>query len=53
MRFGIGSIALQESVLYAHAPLCSCSPPPGRCKIDGHVRVDVFYAQARPRTAGR
>ena len=47
--FGIGSIKLQESVLYAHAGLfmlaAACT-----LQVGGHVRVDVFYAQARPRT---
>src|ERR1700689_1005726 len=46
--FGIGSIRLQESVLYAHAALFMLAAA-WTLQIDGHVRVDVFYAQARPR----
>jgi TRAP-type mannitol/chloroaromatic compound transport system permease small subunit len=50
MRYalGIGSIRLQESVLYAHAALFMLAAA-WTLQIDGHVRVDVFYAQARPR----
>src|SRR6202161_4619425 len=47
--FGIGSIRLQESVLYAHAALFMLAAA-WTLQIDGHVRVDVFYAQAKPRT---
>jgi TRAP-type mannitol/chloroaromatic compound transport system permease small subunit len=46
---GIGSIRLQESVLYAHAALFMLAAA-WTLQIDGHVRVDIFYAQARPRT---
>jgi TRAP-type mannitol/chloroaromatic compound transport system permease small subunit len=51
MRYalGLGSIRLQESVLYAHAGLFMLAAA-WTLQIDGHVRVDVFYAQARPRT---
>ncbi len=51
MRYllGIGSIRLQESVLYAHAGLFMLAAA-WTLRIDGHVRVDVFYAQAAPRT---
>jgi TRAP-type mannitol/chloroaromatic compound transport system permease small subunit len=51
MRYllGIGSIRLQESVLYAHAALFLLAAA-WTLRIDGHVRVDVFYAQAAPRT---
>jgi TRAP-type mannitol/chloroaromatic compound transport system permease small subunit len=51
MRYllGIGSIRLQESVLYAHAALFMLAAA-WTLRIDGHVRVDVFYAQAAPRT---
>jgi TRAP-type mannitol/chloroaromatic compound transport system permease small subunit len=50
MRYalGIGSIKLQESVLYAHAGLFMLAAA-WTLQIGGHVRVDVFYAQARPR----
>jgi TRAP-type mannitol/chloroaromatic compound transport system permease small subunit len=51
MRYalGIGSIRLQESVLYAHAALFMLAAA-WTLAVDGHVRVDVFYAQAKPRT---
>src|SRR5579862_5317988 len=50
MRYllGLGSIRLQESVLYAHAALFMLAAA-WTLRIDGHVRVDVFYAQASPR----
>jgi TRAP-type mannitol/chloroaromatic compound transport system permease small subunit len=47
--FGIGSIRLQESVLYAHAALFMLAAA-WTLQIQGHVRVDIFYAQASPRT---
>ena len=46
--FSIGSIKLQESVLYAHAGLFTLAAA-WTLQVDGHVRVDIFYAQARPR----
>src|SRR5579864_2500582 len=51
MRYalGVGSIKLQESVLYAHAGLFMLAAA-WTLQVDGHVRVDIFYAQARPRT---
>ncbi len=51
MRYalGMGSIRLQESVLYAHAGLFMLAAA-WTLQIDGHVRVDIFYAQAKPRT---
>ena len=51
MRYalGLGSIRLQESVLYAHAALFLLAAA-WTLQVDGHVRVDVFYAQAGPRT---
>jgi len=51
MRYalGIGSIKLQESVLYAHAGLFMLAAA-WTLQVDGHVRVDIFYAQARPQT---
>jgi len=51
MRYalGIGSIRVQESVLYAHAALFMLAAA-WLLAVDGHVRVDVFYAQAKPRT---
>jgi TRAP-type mannitol/chloroaromatic compound transport system permease small subunit len=45
---GIGSIKLQESALYAHAGLFMLAAA-WTLQIGGHVRVDVFYASARPR----
>ena len=50
MRYalGIGSIRLQESVLYAHAALFMLAAA-WTLQVDGHVRVDIFYAQASPR----
>src|ERR1700728_480347 len=47
--FGVGSIRLQESVLYAHAALFMLAAA-WTLQTDGHVRVDIFYAQANPRT---
>jgi TRAP-type mannitol/chloroaromatic compound transport system permease small subunit len=47
--FGIGSIRLQESVMYAHAALFMLAAA-WVLQSDGHVRVDIFYAEARPRT---
>jgi TRAP-type mannitol/chloroaromatic compound transport system permease small subunit len=47
--FGVGSIALQEAVLYAQAALFLLGAA-WTLQIGGHVRIDVFYAQAQPRT---
>src|SRR6476660_4753112 len=51
MRYvlGLGSIWLQESILYAHAALFLLAAA-WTLKEGGHVRVDVFYADASPRT---
>jgi TRAP-type mannitol/chloroaromatic compound transport system permease small subunit len=51
MRYalGLGSIRVQESVLYAHAALFMLAAA-WTFQVDGHVRVDIFYAQAKPRT---
>jgi TRAP-type mannitol/chloroaromatic compound transport system permease small subunit len=51
MRYvlGLGSIWLQESILYAHAALFLLAAA-WTLKEGGHVRVDVFYASATPRT---
>jgi TRAP-type mannitol/chloroaromatic compound transport system permease small subunit len=46
--FGVGSIKLQESVLYAHAGLFMLAAA-WTLQVGGHVRVDVFYAPAGPR----
>jgi TRAP-type mannitol/chloroaromatic compound transport system permease small subunit len=45
--FGIGSIAAQEAVVWAHGALFLLASPYAFA-VDGHVRVDVFY-----RAAGR
>lgn len=45
---GLGSIWLQESILYAHTALFLLAAA-WTLKEGGHVRVDVFYAHASPR----
>src|SRR3954470_22918549 len=45
---GLGSIWLQESILYAHEALFLVAAA-WTLKESGHVRVDVFYADASPR----
>ena len=47
--FGFGSIWLSETVIYAHAALFLFAAA-WTLKAGGHVRVDVFYAYASPRT---
>jgi len=51
MRYvlGLGSIWLQESILYAHSALFLLAAA-WTLRDGGHVRVDVFYADAAPRT---
>src|SRR5215470_101317 len=51
MRYvlGVGSIWLQESVIYAHAALFMLAAA-WTLAADAHVRVDIFYADAAPRT---
>jgi len=46
--FGIGSIWLSESVIYAHAALFMLAAA-WTLQVGGHVRVDVFYAGAEQR----
>jgi TRAP-type mannitol/chloroaromatic compound transport system permease small subunit len=46
--FGIGSIWLSESVIYAHAATFMLAAA-WTLQANGHVRVDVFYADASPR----
>ncbi len=46
---GFGSIWLQESILYAHAAVFLLAAA-WTLKVGGHVRIDVFQAQASPRT---
>jgi TRAP-type mannitol/chloroaromatic compound transport system permease small subunit len=46
--FGLGSIWATESVIYAHATLFMLAAA-WTLRAGGHVRVDVFYAEATPR----
>jgi TRAP-type mannitol/chloroaromatic compound transport system permease small subunit len=46
--FGIGSIWLSESIIYAHATLFMLAAA-WTLSEGGHVRVDIFYADAGPR----
>ncbi|MGH6948539.1 MAG: TRAP transporter small permease subunit [Kiloniellales bacterium] len=47
--FGVGSIAMQESIVYMHGVLFMVGA--GYTLLhDGHVRVDIFYREAHPRT---
>jgi TRAP-type mannitol/chloroaromatic compound transport system permease small subunit len=46
--FGIGSIWLQESIVYSQAAMFLLAAA-WTLKNDGHVRVDIFYASAGPR----
>jgi TRAP-type mannitol/chloroaromatic compound transport system permease small subunit len=50
MRYvlGVGSVWMQESILYAHAALFMLAAA-WTLAVDGHVRVDIFYADASPR----
>lgn len=46
--FGIGSIFMQESIIYLHAIVFMVGA--GYTLLhNGHVRVDIFYREARPR----
>ncbi len=45
---GIGSVWLHESVFYAHAALFMLAAA-WTLAENGHVRVDIFYADATPR----
>jgi TRAP-type mannitol/chloroaromatic compound transport system permease small subunit len=51
MRYvvGVGSLWVQESVIYAHAALLMLAVA-WTLREGGHVRVDIFYADASPRT---
>ena len=46
--FGIGSIWITESVTYGHAALFLLASA-WTLRSGGHVRVDIFYADASPR----
>ncbi len=50
MRYalGLGSIWLQESIIYGHAALFMLAAA-WTLRVDRHVRVDIFYAEASPR----
>jgi len=50
--FGLGSIWLTETVIYAHATLFMLAAA-WTLSAGGHVRVDVFYAEASPRTRAK
>lgn len=50
--FGVGSIWLTESVIYGHATLFLLAAA-WTLRAGGHVRVDVFYADASPRTQAK
>jgi TRAP-type mannitol/chloroaromatic compound transport system permease small subunit len=47
--FGVGSIWLAEAVIYGHATLLLLAAA-WTLRTGGHVRVDIFYADASPRT---
>jgi TRAP-type mannitol/chloroaromatic compound transport system permease small subunit len=47
--FGLGSIWATEAVIYSHAMLFMGAAA-WTLRAGGHVRVDVFYADASPRT---
>jgi TRAP-type mannitol/chloroaromatic compound transport system permease small subunit len=47
--FGLGSIWLSETVIYAHAAVFMLAAA-WTLRVEGHVRVDVFYAEASART---
>jgi TRAP-type mannitol/chloroaromatic compound transport system permease small subunit len=47
--FGFGSIWLAETVIYAHAASFMLAAA-WTLRVGGHVRVDIFYADASPRT---
>jgi len=47
--FGLGSVRLTESIIYAHATVFMLAAA-WTLSAGGHVRVDIFYAEASPRT---
>jgi TRAP-type mannitol/chloroaromatic compound transport system permease small subunit len=47
--FGLGSIWLSETVIYAHAAVFMLAAG-WTLRAEGHVRVDIFYAEASTRT---
>jgi len=46
--FGLGSIWLSETIIYGHATLFMLAAA-WTLRDGGHVRVDIFYADASPR----
>lgn len=46
--FGLGSLYMSESVIYMHGILFM-SAAAYTLAVDKHVRVDIFYGEARPR----
>jgi TRAP-type mannitol/chloroaromatic compound transport system permease small subunit len=50
--FGLGSIWMTEAVIYSHAMLFMLAAA-WTLRAGGHVRVDVFYADASPRTRAK
>ena len=46
--FGLGSIWLTETIVYGHAALLMLAAA-WTLREGGHVRVDIFYADAAPR----
>ena len=50
--FGLGSIWATEAVIYSHATLFMLAAA-WTLRAGGHVRVDVFYADASPRTRAK
>jgi TRAP-type mannitol/chloroaromatic compound transport system permease small subunit len=50
--FGLGSIWLTETVLYAHGALFLLAAA-WTLQAGGHVRVDIFYADMRPRAKAK
>jgi TRAP-type mannitol/chloroaromatic compound transport system permease small subunit len=46
--FGLGSVWLTETVIYAHATMFMLAAA-WTLQTDGHVRVDIFYARATAR----
>jgi TRAP-type mannitol/chloroaromatic compound transport system permease small subunit len=47
--FAVGSIWLSESIIYAHAAMFLLAAG-WTLQANGHVRVDVFYGEASPRS---
>lgn len=50
--FGTGALALQESVVYAHATVVAFGLA-YTLQVDAHVRVDLFYARFSDRLQAR